>query len=233
MYYDAALEIAHTIWKNGLSLSALGTALYVLLRQKKVKRMLAKAFPWLRDDDSEIKEYVSNQVVIMENQRREMHNQRLIMETLVVEGWAAPLSQTSQLPSVTDGRKSSLKSICAARVRAVITGASTCRTERLYHSKTNEGSMITMKAYLKKLGSRKFQAFLAVTIPNMIIMFGFILGDIDLEGQVNQWMPAINLIIQAVATAIYQKIEGNADVARLNAGGTSDAKPYTDTDASV
>lgn len=74
-----------------------------------------------------------------------------------------------------------------------------------------------MKSYLKKLGSRKFQAFLAVTIPNMIIMFGFILGDIDLEGQVNQWMPAINLVIQAITTATYQQAESKSDVASIKA----------------
>lgn len=73
-----------------------------------------------------------------------------------------------------------------------------------------------MKEYLKKLGSRKFQAFLAVTIPNMIIMFGFIFGDIDLEGAVNQWMPAINIVIQVIATAVYQMIEGKIDKANAN-----------------
>ncbi|WP_214629981.1 hypothetical protein [Paenibacillus agaridevorans] len=71
-----------------------------------------------------------------------------------------------------------------------------------------------MKAYLKKLGSRKFQAFLAVTIPNIIIMIGFIFGDIDLEGKVNEWMPAINLVIQAIVTAVYQNYETKTDVAR-------------------
>lgn len=70
-----------------------------------------------------------------------------------------------------------------------------------------------MKNYLNKLGSRKFQAFLAVTIPNIIIMFGFILGDIDLEGEVNEWMPAINLVIQAITTATYQRAEAKVDAA--------------------
>lgn len=72
-----------------------------------------------------------------------------------------------------------------------------------------------MKTYLKKLGSRKFQAFLAVTIPNIIIMFGFILGDIDLEGRVNEWMPAINLVIQAITTATYQRAESKVDAATV------------------
>lgn len=62
--YDFILEVGHAIWKNGLSLSALGTALFVLLRQKKVKRKLKKLIPMLFDEDSEVKEYVSNQVRI-------------------------------------------------------------------------------------------------------------------------------------------------------------------------
>jgi uncharacterized membrane protein len=64
--YDLLLEMSHTVWKNGLTLSALGTALYVLLKQRKVKKRLRKFLPWILDDDSEIKEYVQNQKIIME-----------------------------------------------------------------------------------------------------------------------------------------------------------------------
>lgn len=88
-----------------------------------------------------------------------------------------------------------------------------------------------MKDYLKKLSSRKFQAFLAVTIPNMIIMFGFLLGGIDLEGQVNEWMPAINLVIQAITTAVYQGIEGSVD--KANAGGRANEEHYGDSGTAV
>lgn len=79
-----------------------------------------------------------------------------------------------------------------------------------------------MKLYLAKLGSRKFQAFLAVTIPNLIIMFGFVFGGIDLEGVVNQWMPAINLVIQAITTAAYQSAESKVDVAHAKGANTND-----------
>lgn len=71
-----------------------------------------------------------------------------------------------------------------------------------------------MKLYLAKLGSRKFQAYLAVTIPNLIILFGFIFGNIDLEGRVNEWMPAINLCIQALVTLIYSQANVSAIKAR-------------------
>lgn len=86
-----------------------------------------------------------------------------------------------------------------------------------------------MKQYLKKLGSRKFQAFLAVTIPNMIIMFGFIFGGIDIEGKVNEWMLAINLVIQAITTAIYQGVEGGVDKANAK-GGSTDEPNYSKGD---
>ncbi|QHT60676.1 hypothetical protein GXP70_12480 [Paenibacillus lycopersici] len=68
--YDLVLEMAHAVWKNGLSLSALGTAVYVLLKQRKVKRALRRLLPWLLEDDSDIKPYIANQLIIMENQRR-------------------------------------------------------------------------------------------------------------------------------------------------------------------
>lgn len=70
--YDLIVELAHTVWKNGLSLSALGTAVYVLLKQRKVKQALRRVVPWLLSDDNEVKAYVANQLVIMENQRRTM-----------------------------------------------------------------------------------------------------------------------------------------------------------------
>jgi hypothetical protein len=57
--YDFLLEISHSIWKNGLTLSALGTALYVLLKQRKVKKRLSKFLPMLFDDETAA--YIENQ----------------------------------------------------------------------------------------------------------------------------------------------------------------------------
>lgn len=64
--YDLIIEMAHTLWKNGFSLTALGTAVFVLLRQRKVKKRLRRYIPWLLDDDSEVKAYIHNQHLIME-----------------------------------------------------------------------------------------------------------------------------------------------------------------------
>ena len=72
MWYDAILEIAHSILKNGLSLGTLGTAVYVLLKIRKIKRRLSRFLPVLFEDESEVREYVGNQQIIMENQRRIM-----------------------------------------------------------------------------------------------------------------------------------------------------------------
>lgn len=64
--YDLIIEMIHTLWKNGFSLTALGTAVYVLLKQRKVKKRLRRFIPWLLDDESEIKAYIHNQHLIME-----------------------------------------------------------------------------------------------------------------------------------------------------------------------
>lgn len=59
--YDFILEVGHAIWKNGLTLSALGTALYVLLKQRKVKNKIRKYLPWLLSEDGETRQYIANQ----------------------------------------------------------------------------------------------------------------------------------------------------------------------------
>lgn len=82
--YDAILEIIHGVWKNGFSLTALGTAVFVLLKQRKVKKRLRRYIPWLLEDDSEVKAYI--------------HNQHLIMEALNIK-WNGPESLTTPIPT--------------------------------------------------------------------------------------------------------------------------------------
>lgn len=72
--YDLIIEIAHTVWRNGFGLTALGTAVFVLLKQRKVKKQLRKYIPWLLEDESETKQYVANQ------QRIEMKVDLLLQE---------------------------------------------------------------------------------------------------------------------------------------------------------
>lgn len=87
--YDAILEILHGVWKNGFSLTALGTAVFVLLKQRKVKKRLRRYIPWLLEDDSEVKEFI--------------HNQHLIMERLGIP--FAPTLQQDSLPTAKKKRE--------------------------------------------------------------------------------------------------------------------------------
>src|SRR5690606_555114 len=49
------------LWKNGLTLSALGTVLYVLLKQRRVQKPLRRVFPWLFTNDADIAHYEARQ----------------------------------------------------------------------------------------------------------------------------------------------------------------------------
>jgi N-acetylmuramoyl-L-alanine amidase len=70
--YDLLLDIMHTLFKNGLSLSSAAAVVFLLLKQRKMKKHLKKCLPFLFQDDNEIKEYVQNQLVIMKNQEQIM-----------------------------------------------------------------------------------------------------------------------------------------------------------------
>ena len=104
-----------------------------------------------------------------------------------------------------------------------------------------------MKAYLKKLGRTKFQAFLLVTIVNLIMLTGSVSGHIILEGDLGVWMPAINLVVQSIATTVYTMVEGSIDreaqkqqvyvipndPAAIQNGGNPDAQHTGDTGSAV
>lgn len=70
--YDFTIDLIHTLFKNGLTLSSLGAVVFLILRQRKMKNRLKRFLPWMFGDDSEVKEYVRNQLVIMENMERIM-----------------------------------------------------------------------------------------------------------------------------------------------------------------
>lgn len=71
-----------------------------------------------------------------------------------------------------------------------------------------------MKTYLRKLGSRKFQSFLIITITNIAMLIGYILNVQDIQDKVNEWMPAINLVTQTISTLVYIAVEGKVDAAK-------------------
>lgn len=167
--YDAILEILHGVWKNGFSLTALGTAVFVLLKQRKVKKRLRRYIPWLLEDDSEVKAYI--------------HNQHLIMERLGIE-WNGP--EASKTVTATNSKIS---------------------------YKFSWGVKI-MKEYLKKLGRTKFQAFLILTISNIAMLVLFFTGSLNLEGDLQNYLPAINIGAQLIGSGIYIWVEGKIDTAR-------------------
>lgn len=68
-----------------------------------------------------------------------------------------------------------------------------------------------MKEYLKKLGKTKFQAFLLVTIVNIVTLIAYLTGHLHIDAQIDGLMPVFNLIVQSLATFIYQHIEGGID----------------------
>jgi len=59
--YDWLIDTLSAVWRHGWSLTALGTAIIALLKQRKVKQQLRKVIPWLFGDDSEVKQYIQNQ----------------------------------------------------------------------------------------------------------------------------------------------------------------------------
>ena len=72
-----------------------------------------------------------------------------------------------------------------------------------------------MKEYLKKLGRTKFQALLASLIVNGVSAYLFLSGTLDIDGQLNTWMPIINLTVGTISTWVYILVEGGIDKARV------------------
>lgn len=71
-----------------------------------------------------------------------------------------------------------------------------------------------MKEYLKKLGSRKFQALLLSLIVNGVTAYFFFTGTLEIDAKVNDLMPMINIIVATISTWVYIFIEGKVDASR-------------------
>lgn len=70
--YEFLIDVASTLFKHGWSLSSAGAIIFLLLKQRKIKKKLKRVIPWIFDSDSDVKEYMGNQLIIMENQKRIM-----------------------------------------------------------------------------------------------------------------------------------------------------------------
>lgn len=91
--YDFLVDLIHTLFKNGLTLSSLGAVVFLILKQRKMKAQLKKFLPWMFQDDNEIKAYMANQIVIM-------RNQEIIMRGMGLEPWSATILNEKQPESV-------------------------------------------------------------------------------------------------------------------------------------
>lgn len=70
--YDLLIGLFEAIFRHGWSLSSAGAIVFLLLKQRKMKNRLKRFLPWMFAEDNEIKEYIRNQIVILENQERIM-----------------------------------------------------------------------------------------------------------------------------------------------------------------
>lgn len=59
--YETILEIGYTVIRNGLTWTSALAVLFILLKQRRMKKRLKKVIPWLFQDDHEVKDYVKNQ----------------------------------------------------------------------------------------------------------------------------------------------------------------------------
>ncbi|WP_145413813.1 N-acetylmuramoyl-L-alanine amidase [Paenibacillus xylanexedens] len=93
--YDFIVDLIHTLFKNGLTLSSLGAVVFLILKQRKMKAQLRKFLPWMFQDDNEIKAYMANQIVIM-------RNQEIIMRGMGLEPWSANILNEKPPESVSN-----------------------------------------------------------------------------------------------------------------------------------
>lgn len=153
----------------------------------------------LADDESEIKEYVSNQIIIMENQR-------LMMEHMGVKGCVV----NNDLSTNTEKRL--LKSSQAGKSSVQPAGVF-IQKGLIIISRGNS----TMRAYLKKLSKTKLQAYLLATVMNIALLVGYVMDVQDIQSKVESWMPMVNMTVQTVLTLIYVWVEGSIDKEQIKA----------------
>lgn len=89
--YDFTIGIFESIVKHGLSWSTAAAVLFLILKQRAMKRKLKRYLPFMFKDEEVNQKYVNNQLIIMENQRR-------IMEVMGLE-WSGPESPMTPIPT--------------------------------------------------------------------------------------------------------------------------------------
>lgn len=85
-----------------------------------------------------------------------------------------------------------------------------------------------MKEYLKKLGRTKFQALLVSLIVNVASAVLFLTGTLEIDAQVDAWMPIINMTVGTISTWVYIIVEGGIDKANVQGGQQNAEHPVDD-----
>lgn len=96
--YDFIVSLFETLFKNGLTLSSLGAVVFLLLKQRKVKKRMRHIIPILFQEESDVKEYVQNQEIIK-------HNLKIMMKGMGLK-WHAPISNKSSINTAKRQRRS-------------------------------------------------------------------------------------------------------------------------------
>lgn len=89
--YDFIMDSLHTIFKNGFTVTSGVAILFLLLKQRKMKRQLKKYLPHLFADDEPNTHYINNQQIIMKKL------DRLLEERGIT--WTASTSNVSLPPT--------------------------------------------------------------------------------------------------------------------------------------
>ena len=89
--YDFTIGLFESIVKHGLSWSTAAAVLFLILKQRAMKRKLKRYLPFMFKDEEVNPTYVNNQKTIMENQR-------MMMERMGLE-WSGPESPMKPIPT--------------------------------------------------------------------------------------------------------------------------------------
>jgi hypothetical protein len=190
--YDLIIELGSTIARHGLSLSALGTALFVLLKQRKVKRLLRKRIPWLLRDDADVVNYEARQI------RIESKIDALMSKECVT--WHAEKITLSPNTERNLSISSWVERSFVHRVGAYM------RKGSIIYSRRKK-----MKTLLQKYTSTKLQALIVATVMNIVLLVGYLLNLQDIQEKVAEWTPLVNLVVQTILTIAYQWVRASVD----------------------
>ncbi|MEO3947614.1 hypothetical protein [Gorillibacterium sp. CAU 1737] len=103
-----------------------------------------------------------------------------------------------------------------ATIGSLPTAATNSRESlKLSQPVTGREGVSKVKNWLRKLGKTKFQTYLLTTVLNLLTLYLTWTGTVDIDSQVQGYMPVITVVVQLIATGVYQLVEGSIDKANL------------------